>query len=190
MILFFVGGAVAFAADTVNYVPPVVSNYPVAGGTNITVENGVQSLTPEQNVALQAVYAASGTTTGNVEVAKVSFSLPASGSVTITWANGQLLYNFVAEKFVDYSQRSRVSAASAGDVHALASGNYVFTKDSPFSDPKVTGATQASFLSVKGATQSRGDGGGGGGGGCSALTLGAAALFLAPAFALSKRGKK
>jgi hypothetical protein len=66
----------------------------------------------------------------------------------------------------------------------LASGNFVFNKKSPFSDPAVTDAGKASYLSVKGATRGRSNSGGG----CSALTLGAAALFLLPALALVKRG--
>jgi hypothetical protein len=203
MALIFAGSGAAFAADTVSYVPPAASNYPVVGGTNITVENAAKSLTPEQNAALQAVYKAFGTKKGNIELAKVSFSLPASGSVTIPWTKGQLFYNFATKKFVSYGNKKQASAvfaegtesddgidaaydaASAGDTEALASGNYVFTKKSPFSDPGVTDPKKASFLSVKGAAQGHHSSGG-----CSALTFGAAALFLLPALALVKRGKK
>jgi hypothetical protein len=208
MALIFAGSAAAFAADTVSYVPPVASNYPVVGGTNVTVENAAKNLTPEQNSALHAVYKSYGTKKGNVELAKVSFALPVGGSVTVPWAKGQLFYNFVTKKFVSYGHKKQVSAASAespeidddidaeysaastGDVDALASGtaagNYVFTKKSPLSDPSVTDPKKASFLSVKGATQGHRDNRGG----CSALTFGAVALFLLPAFALVKRGKK
>lgn len=189
VLLVFMAGAV-FAAETPNYLPPKSDDYKVDGAINPVVTNIVSRLSKEQDKALQAVYGAlDGSVARDITVAQVEFMLPESGAVTIHWLKDELLYNYKEKKFVSYeAASSKVRSAAANPAIDLKSdgGKYTFTKLSPFSNPDVTEPAKAGYVSVRGAV----DSGGGGGGGCSALTLGAVALFLLPAFGLNRLRKK
>jgi len=181
--MFVLVGGAAFAAPASNnltQLPYSPGNYPLGAVMENLMADGV--LTTEQYNAFWGLIDYWGINT--VEAWRVTVTLGLDGTATIPWGNNQYIYDFSSRQFISYS-----NIQGASDVTAMAPRTYVLRKNSDISDQTLEDLDKARYLSIIDAKGGGGDKKGSGGG-CSALTLGAVALFLIPAFAVVKKGRK
>jgi hypothetical protein len=189
-LVFFTGGA-ALAAETVIYIDPDPDDFTIIGAVgDPIILTWHDKMTDEQREALQKILDEFDVTSGNVELASVTFTISnLRGSVTIVWEDGQFIFNFKTGKFDSFNEMQALSAAPFGSemgVFSTGSGNYIFVKGCDYDgavEPDKGTFISARFDIEEETRRKKSSG-------CSALQIGAFVLFMLPALALLRRRKK